>query len=137
MLKKHSFSPNHKVVSGKHNFHPQGQPSTASMGGPPQSVGGESGPSDGSSDSGGGMDGMNFCNGGMKYADGGNIFDRAGEAVSRGADVLLNSDAHKYDVAHEKPSMPLSAGDKDQPSKGIGGQEAEDTMNAKIKAMGG
>ena len=70
MQKKHAFSPNHKVVSGKHNFHPQGQPSTASMGGPPQSVGGESGPADGSS-AGGGMDGMNFCNGGMKYADGG------------------------------------------------------------------
>ena len=75
MLKKHSFSPNHKVVSGKHNFHPQGQPSTASMGGPPQSVGGENGPADGSSAS-GGMDGMNFCNGGMKYADGGECDSR-------------------------------------------------------------
>lgn len=138
MQKKHTFSPNHKVVSGKHNFHPQGQPSTASMGAPPQSVGGENGPSDGSSDSGsGGMDSMNFCNGGMKYADGGNVFDRAGEAVSRAADTVLNSDAHKYDVAHEKPSMPLSAGDSSQPAMGPGGKDAEDTMNSKIKAMGG
>ena len=74
MQKKHTFSPNHKVVSGKHNFHEQGQPSTATMGAPPQSVGGgasgENGPSDGGS--GGGMDGMNFCDGG-KFADGGDV----------------------------------------------------------------
>lgn len=74
MQKKHAFSPNHKVVTeSKHNFHPQGKPETASMGQPPQSVGGGGGDADGDSDGtqGGNMSGLNFCNGGMKYADGG------------------------------------------------------------------
>ncbi len=118
MLKKHSFSPGHKVVTGsKHNFHPQGAPTTASMGGPPQSVGGDNGPADGSSAS-GGMDGMNFCNGGMKYADGGNVFEKAGEALSR----LPPTETNTWSPNKETKITPLAAGDKDQPSKGIGGQ---------------
>ncbi len=65
MQKKHSFSPNHKVVTDSpHNFHPHGAPSTASMGAPPSQVGGM--------DAGGGPS-ANFCNGGMKYADGGDV----------------------------------------------------------------
>ena len=76
MQKKHAFSPNHKVVTeSKHNFHPNGAPTTASQGQPPQSVGGGGGEQPGGDSDGagasGGMDGMNFCNGGMKYADGG------------------------------------------------------------------
>jgi hypothetical protein len=72
MQKKHSFSPNHKVVTdSKHNFHPQGNPSTASMGAPPQSIGGGGGEQPGGDSDGASMGGMNFCNGGMKYADGG------------------------------------------------------------------
>ncbi len=75
MQKKHSFSPNHKVVTdSKHNHHPFGAPTTASQGQPPAQMGaggdGTQAPQDGGGE-GGGMDGMNFCNGGMKYADGG------------------------------------------------------------------
>ncbi len=136
MQKKHSFSPNHKVVtSSKHNHHPFGAPTTASQGQPPAQMGasgdGTQAPQEGS-----GMDGMNFCNGGAKYAEGG-IIDNVAEGVSRAADKVLNSDAQKYDDAHSKPSMPLSAGDKSQPAMGSGGQKAEDTMNDRIKAMGG
>ncbi len=75
MLKKHSFSPNHKVVDGPHNFHPAGKPTTAPMGAPPEQIGG--GPS---AAQGGGMDASggpsaNFANGGKAgcYADGGDI----------------------------------------------------------------
>lgn len=69
MLKKHTFSPNHKVVTNSpHNFHPAGKPATATMGAPPDQLGG--GPS---AAPGGGMDASggpsaNFCNGGA--ADG-------------------------------------------------------------------
>jgi len=87
MQKKHSFSPNHKVVTdSKHNHHPFGAPTTASQGQPPAQMGaggdGTQAPQDGGGE-GGGMDGMNFCNGGMKYDDGGSVFDKMGEAASR------------------------------------------------------
>ncbi len=74
MQKKHSFSPNHKVVTDSpHNFHPHGAPSTASMGAPPSQVGGgPAGAQGGGMDAGGGPS-ANFCNGGMKYADGGDV----------------------------------------------------------------
>ena len=117
MQKKHTFSPNHKVVTdSKHNFHPHGNPSTASMGQAPQSIGGGGGEQPGGDSDGasGGMDGMNFCDGGMKYADGGNVFDRAGEAVSRVADKLTNSAAQQYsdNAAHQTAvdHPPLSNG---------------------------
>ena len=72
MIKKHAFSPNHKVVTDSpHNFHPAGKPTTASMGAPPSDLGGgPSGAPGGGMDAGGGP-AANFCNGGMKYADGG------------------------------------------------------------------
>jgi hypothetical protein len=78
MQKKHSFSPNHKVVDGPHNFHPHGKPGTASMGAPPKNLGDPDGDGDvhtSAEPAGGGAQGpgMNFCNGGMKYADGGDI----------------------------------------------------------------
>src|SRR5271165_2591469 len=73
MQKKHSFSPNHKVVTDlKHNHHPFGAPTTASQGQPPSEMG-ASGDGTQAPQDGGGMDGMNFCNGGMKYADGGDV----------------------------------------------------------------
>jgi hypothetical protein len=72
MQKKHAFSPNHKVVTdSKHNFSSHGAPSTASMGQPPQSVGGGGGEQPGGDSDGASMGGMNFCNGGKAYADGG------------------------------------------------------------------
>jgi len=85
MQKKHSFSPNHKVVTdSKHNFHPHGAPTTAGMGQPPSQMGaggdGTQAPQEGESQ-GGGMDGMNFCNGGMKYADGGDVPDIKGGGI--------------------------------------------------------
>ena len=72
MIKKHAFSPNHKVVTDSpHNFHPAGKPSTASMGAPPSELGGgPAGAPGGGMDAAGGPS-ANFCNGGMKYADGG------------------------------------------------------------------
>ncbi len=82
MQKKHSFSPNHKVVTdSKHNHHPFGAPTTASQGQPPAQMGaggdGTQAPQDGGGE-GGGMDGMNFCNGGMKYDDGGTVTPQSG-----------------------------------------------------------
>ncbi|MFI5382316.1 MAG: hypothetical protein ACHRHE_23720 [Tepidisphaerales bacterium] len=96
MQKKHTFSPNHKVVDGPHNFHPAGKPGTATMGAPPSQLGG--GPS---AAQGGGMDASggpsaNFCNGGMKYADGGytgppSKLEMAGDAVKTAAKGLMGS----------------------------------------------
>jgi len=143
MQKKHTFSPNHKVVTdSKHNFHPHGAPTTASMGAPPKSIGGgggeqPGGDADGDNDGtqGGNTSGLNFCNGGMKYADGGNIFERAGEAVSRGADKLFNSASNQYDTAHTKPSMPLAAEDQSSPGAGVGGaQRTKNQMDEADKA---
>jgi hypothetical protein len=136
MQKKHSFSPNHKVVTdSKHNHHPFGAPTTASQGQPPESVGGgggggggnpggESAPADGGPS--GGMDGMNFCNGGMKYADGGDtdsVFEKAGEAVSR----VIPGGGNDYDPNSKKGITPLAAGDKDEPYAGKGGKQQTDT----------
>jgi hypothetical protein len=136
MLKKHSFSPNHKVVAGKHNFHPQGQPGTASMGKPPTSMpspsagGGGDSNGDGQDGGGGGMDGMNFCDGGRKYDDGGSIFEKAGEAVSR----AIPGGGNDYDP-NRKPGGPLSAGDSSQPAEGIGGKEREQTIDDAVDKM--
>ena len=68
MQKKHTFSPNNKMVDGPHNHHPFGKPGTA-MGSMPAG-GGPSAAPGGGMDAGGGPS-ANFCNGGMKYADGG------------------------------------------------------------------
>ncbi len=68
MIKSHSFSPNHKIVSkSPHNFNmPGNAPKTAPMNGP--TGGGSAEPA------GGGAQGPApemFCNGGAAYADGG------------------------------------------------------------------
>lgn len=105
MQKKHSFSPNHKVVTdSKHNFHPHGNPSTADMGSPPQSVGGGGGEQPGGDSDGASMGGMNFCNGGMKYADGGGIAQAAHDLydqVTKGKSttVVDSSGVHQEDSA--------------------------------------
>ena len=96
MIKKHAFSPNHKVVTNSpHNFHPHGAPTTASMGSPPSEMGGgPSGAPGGGMDAGGGPS-ANFCNGGMKYADGGytgapSKLSMAADAVKGAAGDLIN-----------------------------------------------
>jgi hypothetical protein len=140
MLKKHSFSPNHKVVAGKHNFHPQGQPGTASMGKPPTSMpgpsagGGGDSNGDGQDGGGGGMDGMNFCDGGKKYDDGG-VIDDAAEGLSRFADKVTGSSQYDPNSTNNgKP--PLSGGDqKSNPGEGLGGAQREKTMDDAVDKM--
>lgn len=129
MQKKHSFSPNHKVVTdSKHNHHPFGAPTTASQGQPPAQMGaggdGTQAPQDGGGE-GGGMDGMNFCNGGMKFDDGGSVYDKAVDWTSRhvfGAD--------DYDPNGPK-KPPLAGGDqKTNPGEGTGGEDREKTIDS-------
>lgn len=123
MQKKHSFSPNHKVVTdSKHNHHPFGAPTTASQGQPPAQMG-ASGDGTQAPQDGGGMDGMNFCNGGMKYDDGGEILGGGlkgtlhdyGTAIKQTAHDLVNPNP----VASKDPSDPKYVGS--------GGREQTDT----------
>ena len=74
MFKKHTYSPNHKVVSGPHNY------SMPAGGGPAGAPGG-------------GMDASGGAS--ANYADGGAI-DTAAEVASRVADKVLNSKAQQY-----------------------------------------
>jgi hypothetical protein len=102
MLKKHAFSPNHKVVTGsKHNFHPSGtEPTTAGQGAPPQQLhGGADGPTGAGDGTAGPVE--SFSDGGKCMADG-DMVDRAAESASRAADYLTNSTAQKFDEKSQR-----------------------------------
>jgi hypothetical protein len=132
MQKKHSFSPNHKVVTdSKHNFHQNGAPSTASMGQPPQSIGGGGGEQPGG-DSDGSSATMNFCNGG-RYDDGGSVFEKAGEFVSR----LIPGGGNNYDPNDRTPAAKagISTGNKETPYEGSGGKAREDAVMNTVDEM--
>lgn len=130
MQKKHSFSPNHKVVTdSKHNHHPFGAPTTASQGQPPAQMG-ASGDGTQAPQDGGGMDGMNFCNGGMKYDDGGSVYDKAVDWTSR------RMGADDYDPnASKKPVTPIATGNPDSPSEGPGGRDREAVVTDTVDRM--
>jgi hypothetical protein len=140
MLKKHSFSPGHKVVTGsKHNFHPQGAPTTASQGQPPQQMPGAGGdgtqaPQEGQ----GGMDGMNFCNGGAKYADGGDTKpDIMGGGVRGTLSDYGNAVGQTASDAWDKMTKPnpVASGNTEEPYEGVGGAARKAAMDAKERSM--
>src|SRR5271165_868624 len=136
MQKKHSFSPNHKVVTdSKHNFHPHGAPTTASQGQPPQQMGASGDGTQAPQEGGGGMEGMNFCNGGMKYADGGETtMEKIGETVAK----YLPGSGNDYDPnAGSKPATPLASGNKTESYEGFGGAARNATIDKAVKDAGG
>jgi|SRR5208282_4857725 len=130
MQKKHSFSPNHKVVTdSKHNHHPFGAPTTASQGQPPAQMG-ASGDGTQAPQDGGGMDGMNFCNGGMKYDDGGEILGGGLKGILHDYGTAIKQTAH--DLVNPNP---VSSGNKQETYEGRGGAEANATRDKAVDDM--
>ncbi len=115
MFKKHTYSPNHKVVSGPHNF------SMPAGGGPAGAPGG-------------GMD----ASGGAaaNYADGGGV----AEMASRVADKILNSDAQQYADKNTPKKFAFGASKETadaNPGVGRGGEEQENAITDYVDRAAG
>jgi hypothetical protein len=111
MFKKHTYSPNHKVVAGPHNYSPP-----APGGGPAGAPGG-------------GMDASGGAS--ANYADGGSVLDKARDFVSR---KVFGAD--DYDPnSGRKPVTPLAAGGDSEKYVGKGGQESTDATLKKVDDM--
>jgi hypothetical protein len=136
MLKSHSFSPNHKIVSkSPHTFHmPGNAPKTGETNVP--TGGGSAEPAGGGAQ---GPQDAEFCNGGMKYADGGEpesgVMGAVHRAVQGAKDV--------WDQVTNTPAKggqntnPIASGDKDESYEGTGGAKRKRTMDQAIADAGG
>lgn len=127
MLKKHEFSENHKVVETHHDTSKGGSKGPGNLKGHGSQFAGMSGNSEGGYEQAPG-----FCEGG-KMADGGNVFEKAGEWVSR----HIPGGGNDYDPNAKSPAekVGISAGNKEAPYEGSGGKQAEDTLDSNVDKM--
>lgn len=110
MQKKHTYSPNHKVVAGPHNFSmPAGNAAGAAPGGGMDAGGGPPASfADGGAPEGGGLKGT---------------LDDVGTAIKQTASDLFSG----------PKSNPVASGNKDEPYEGVGGAARKSALDSQIE----